>query len=156
MPDERDESAASDGLSDDGILRVAPGVDIRLAELDWRFSPAGGPGGQHANTSNTRAEVSLDLATSPSLPGWARERLVRRLGPTVTASAGERRSQAQNRQLALERLRSRLATGLKVERVRRPTRPTGASQRRRLEEKRRRGELKRERQKRQRGTSEDQ
>jgi ribosome-associated protein len=134
---------------------VAPGVDIRLGELDWRFSPAGGPGGQHANTSNTRAEVSLDLTNSPSLPGWARERLVRRLGATVTASAGERRSQAQNRQLALERLRSRLAAGLKVERVRRPTRPTGASQRRRLEEKRRRGELKRERQKRQRGTPED-
>lgn len=155
MPDESDESAATDGLSDGGLLRVAPGVDIRLGELDWRFSPAGGPGGQHANTSNTRAEVSLDLTNSPSLPGWARERLVRRLGATVTASAGERRSQAQNRQLALERLRSRLAAGLKVERVRRPTRPTGASQRRRLEEKRRRGELKRERQKRQRGTPED-
>lgn len=139
-----DESVARETSPDDG-LRVAPGVVIRLDELDWRFTASGGPGGQHANTSNTRAEVVFDVSSSPSLPAWARERLLRRLGATVTASAGERRSQAQNRELAVERLRSRLAAGLKVERPRRPTRPTELSQRRRVEEKRRRGELKRQR-----------
>ncbi|HEX6392370.1 MAG TPA: alternative ribosome rescue aminoacyl-tRNA hydrolase ArfB [Acidimicrobiales bacterium] len=152
MTDESD--APEQGRGD--ALRVTPGVEIRLEELDWRFSPAGGPGGQHANTSNTRAEVTFDIAASTSLRGWARQRLLDRLGPTVTASAGERRSQAQNRQLALDRLRARLAAGLKVERTRRPTRPTEASQRRRLEEKRRRGDLKRQRQRqRQRGSSDD-
>ncbi|HEX4863806.1 MAG TPA: alternative ribosome rescue aminoacyl-tRNA hydrolase ArfB [Acidimicrobiales bacterium] len=126
-------------------LPIAPGVAVRIDELDWRFSPAGGPGGQHANTSNTRAEVTFDAAASTSLPGWARDRIVARLGPVASAAAGERRSQAQNRQLALERLRDRLAAALKVERPRRPTRPTGASQRRRLDEKRRRSEIKRQR-----------
>ena len=127
------------------MLRVAPGVVIRLEELEWRFSPAGGPGGQHANTSNTRAEVTFDIASSPTLAGWARNRLTARLGERVTVSAGERRSQAQNRRLALERLAERLAAALEVERPRRPTRPTDASQRRRLEAKRRRGHLKRQR-----------
>jgi ribosome-associated protein len=124
---------------------VAPGVEVRLDELEWRFSAAGGPGGQHANTSNTRAEVVLDLRASASLPGWARDRIISRLGPVVSVAAGERRSQAQNRQLALDRLAERLAAALKVERPRRPTRPTDASQRRRLDEKRRRSELKRQR-----------
>jgi ribosome-associated protein len=127
------------------MLRVAPGVVIRLDELSWRFSPAGGPGGQHANTSNTRAEVTFEIASSPSLPDWARDRLSARLGGSVTVSAGERRSQSQNRRLALERLTERLAGALEAERPRRPTRPTGASQRRRLEEKRRRSDLKRQR-----------
>lgn len=126
-------------------LSVAPGVVIPVAELEWRFSTAGGPGGQHVNTSNTRAEVIFDAAGSPSLPEWARARIVERLGPTVSVAAGERRSQARNRDLALERLAERLAGALRVERPRRPTRPTSASQRRRLEQKRRRGELKRRR-----------
>ncbi|HUE58367.1 MAG TPA: alternative ribosome rescue aminoacyl-tRNA hydrolase ArfB [Acidimicrobiales bacterium] len=144
MPDSAD---STDGPSTalGGVLRVAPGVVIRLDELDWRFSPAGGPGGQHANTSNTRAEVTFGIAASPSLPSWARARLTSRLGASVSVSAGERRSQAQNRRLALERLGERLASALEVERPRRPTRPTGSSQRRRLEEKRRRGQLKRQR-----------
>ncbi|HVA73972.1 MAG TPA: alternative ribosome rescue aminoacyl-tRNA hydrolase ArfB [Acidimicrobiales bacterium] len=126
-------------------LRVAPGVAIPLDELGWRFTSAGGPGGQHVNTSNTRAEVVFDAAGSPSLPGWARERIVSRLGPVVTAAAGERRSQARNRELALERLAERLAASMRVEKARRPTRPSTTSQRRRVEQKRRRGELKRRR-----------
>lgn len=126
-------------------LSVAPGVVIPGGELEWRFTTAGGPGGQHVNTSNTRAEVVFDAAGSPSLPEWARERIVTRLGPTVSAAAGERRSQARNRDLAVERLAERLAGALRVERPRRPTRPTSASQRRRLEQKRRRGDLKRRR-----------
>lgn len=126
-------------------LRIAPGVSVQVGELEWRFTPAGGPGGQHVNTSNTRAEVVFDAAGSASLPGWAKERIVERLGPTVTAVAGERRSQARNRELALERLAERLAGALRVQAPRRPTRPTKASQRRRLEEKRRRGDVKRRR-----------
>ena len=124
-------------------LRIAPGVVIPVDELDWRFGPAGGPGGQHANTSNTRAEVAFDAAGSPSLPDWARQRIVSRLGGVVNAAAGERRSQARNRDLALERLAERLTGALRVEKPRRPTRPTAASQRRRIDEKRKRGSLKR-------------
>lgn len=124
---------------------MGPGVAIPVSELEWRFTSAGGPGGQHVNTSNTRAEVVFDVAGSPSLPDWARERIVARLGATVATAAGERRSQARNRQLALERLAERLASALAVEKPRRPTRPTMASQRRRIDQKRKRGELKRRR-----------
>ena len=126
-------------------LSPAPGVAIPLDELEWRYSTPGGPGGQHANTSQTAAVVRFDVSESPSLPSWARERLLRRLGPTVEAGAGERRSQAQNRELALERLSARLADALTPDRPRRPTRPTLASKRRRLEAKRQRGERKQER-----------
>jgi len=121
-------------------------VAIPLRELQWRFSASGGPGGQHVNTANTRAEVTLDLAGSPSLPAWARQRLVERLGRAVTVAASDRRSQARNRALALARLRGRLADALEETAPRRPTRPTAASQRRRLEAKRRQGVRKRERQ----------
>jgi ribosome-associated protein len=124
---------------------VAPGVAIPMRELTWRFSTSGGPGGQHVNTSNTRAEVSFDIAGSPSLPDWARERLLGRLGPGVTVAASDRRSQARNRELALARLAARLGAALEVAPARRPTRPTLASRQRRVEAKRRRGGLKRER-----------
>jgi ribosome-associated protein len=126
-------------------LTVAPGVAIPLPELTWRFSSSGGPGGQHVNTSNTRAEVSFDIAASPSLPAWARERLTARLGAVVTVAASDRRSQVRNRELALARMAARLAAALEVAPARRPTRPTLASQKRRVEAKRRRGNLKRER-----------
>lgn len=116
-----------------------------LTELAWRFSAAGGPGGQHVNTSNTKAEVRFDVARSPSLPPETRERLLHCLGPVVIAVAGERRSQARNRELALSRLAQRLEQALRVAPRRRPTRPTAASQRRRVEAKRRHGERKRER-----------
>ena len=108
-------------------------------------SASGGPGGQHVNTSNTRAEVTFDVAGSPSLPDWARERLASRLGPVVTVAASDRRSQARNRELALARLAARLGAALDVAPARRPTRPTRASQQRRVEAKRRRGGLKRDR-----------
>jgi ribosome-associated protein len=126
-------------------LTVAPGVVIPVRELTWRFSASGGPGGQHVNTSNTRAEVTFDVAGSPSLPDWARERLVGRLGPVVTVAASDRRSQARNRELALARLAARLAGALEVAPDRRPTRPTKTAQRRRVDAKRRRGNLKRDR-----------
>jgi ribosome-associated protein len=126
-------------------LVVAPGVVIPVGELQWRFSGAGGPGGQHVNTANTRAEVRFDVAASPTLPGWARRRIVDQLGPVVAVAASDRRSQLRNRELAMERLTARLAAALAVTRPRRPTRPTAGSQQRRLAAKRRRGDVKRRR-----------
>lgn len=124
-------------------LRVTPSCHIPLDELEWRFSTAGGPGGQHANTANTRVEVRFDVARSPSLGPRQRARLCSRLGPVVRVVAADERSQARNRELALERLRSKLADALHVERVRRPTKARPSAARARLEAKRRRGEVKR-------------
>jgi ribosome-associated protein len=132
-------------MSDSDVLRPAPGVTIPLTELEWRYSTSGGPGGQHANTSQTRADVRFDIASSPSLSEWARARLLAKLGASVEAGAGERRSQARNRDLAVERLTARLTVALAPERPRRPTRPTLASKRRRLDAKRRQGDQKRQR-----------
>jgi ribosome-associated protein len=126
-------------------LRVTRTCTIPLDELEWRFTGSGGPGGQHANTSNTRAEVRFNIADSPSLGPRQRARLLERLGPVVRVAASDERSQARNRALALERLRSRLAEALRVQRERRPTAPTTASQQRRLESKRRRSQVKRQR-----------
>jgi ribosome-associated protein len=128
---------------DEGILRVTRSCAIPLSELEWRFTASGGPGGQHANRSNTRAEVRFDVAASPSLSDVHRERLVQRLGPVVRVVADDERSQLRNRDLALERLRGRLAEALRVERTRRPTAPTRTSQQRRLESKKRRSDVKR-------------
>lgn len=116
---------------------------IPLAELEWRFSASGGPGGQHANTSNTRAEVRFDVVNSPSLGPRQRARLLERLGPEVRVVASDERSQARNRELATERLRARLAAGLHVERPRRPTAPTYGSTVARLAAKKRRADTKR-------------
>jgi ribosome-associated protein len=132
--------------SEHGVLRVSRSCAIPLDELEWRFTSSGGPGGQHANRSNTRAEVRFDVAASPSLSEVHRARLVERLGPVVRVVADDERSQLRNRELALERLRARLAEALRVERTRRPTAPTRASRERRLETKRRRGETKKGRQ----------
>lgn len=128
-------------MADD--LRVSGSLRIPLAELEWRFSRAGGPGGQHANTADTRAEVRFDVACSPSLGPRQRARLLDKLGPVVRVVASDERSQARNRQLALERLAARLAEALHVERPRRPTRPTKGAEERRLQAKRRQGERKR-------------
>ena len=124
-------------------LRVTRTCAIPLSELEWKFTGSGGPGGQHANTANTRAEVRFDVANSPSLGPRQRERLLERLGPVVRVVASDERSQARNRALALERLRSRLAEALRVSRERRPTAPTFGAQQRRLDAKRRRAEIKR-------------
>jgi ribosome-associated protein len=125
------------------VLHVAPGVEIPLDELTWRFSGSGGPGGQHVNTANTKAEVSFDAGSSTSLPEWARELIEAKLGPVVSVAASDSRSQARNRELALSRLCARLASALQVAPPRRPTRPTLASQRKRLEAKRKHSDLKR-------------
>jgi ribosome-associated protein len=126
-------------------LRVTGTCAIPLDELEWRFSGSGGPGGQHANTSNTRVELRFDVAGSPSLGPRQRERVLERLGPVVRVVVADTRSQARNRELALERLRERLAAALRTPRARRPTAPSAAARRRRVDAKRRRGQLKRQR-----------
>jgi ribosome-associated protein len=126
-------------------LRVTGTCAIPLDELEWRFSGPGGPGGQHANTSNTRVEVRFDVAGSPSLTDAQRARLLDRCGPAVRVVAADTRSQARNRELALARLRERLAEALRTPRARRATAPTAAGRRRRREAKRRRSDLKRQR-----------
>ena len=128
-----------------GEVVVTRTCRIPLDELEWRFSASGGPGGQHANTTNTRVEVVFDVAGSASLGPRQRARLLERVGPVVRVVASERRSQLRNRELALARLASRLAEGLRVEPPRRPTRPPASAGAARLEDKRRRSETKRRR-----------
>ena len=118
---------------------------LPLAELSWRFSRSGGPGGQHANTSDTRAEVRFDIAGSASLGPRQRARLQERFGDEVRVVASDERSQARNRDLALERLADRLADALRVTTPRRATKPSRASDRRRLEAKRRQSNRKADR-----------
>lgn len=126
-------------------MRVTRTCRIPLDELEWRFSGSGGPGGQHANTANTRAEVRFDVAGSPSLGPRQRARLLEKLGPLVRVVASDERSQARNRELALERLETRLAEALHIERPRVATKPSKGAQERRLQSKRRRSEVKRRR-----------
>ena len=128
-----------------GRLRVSSTLVLPLAELSWRFSRSGGPGGQHANTSDTRAEVRFDIAGSPSLGPRQRARLQERFGDEVWVVASDERSQARNRDLALERLADRLAEALRVSTPRRATKPSRASDRRRLEAKRRQSNRKADR-----------
>ena len=124
------------------------------AELLERFSRSSGPGGQGVNTTDSRVELSFDLAASPSVPNHLRDRLAQRLAPrlvdgVVTVVAQEHRTQLANRRAARERLAQVLRdAAAPPPRVRRPTRPTRASRERRLEDKRRRGETKRSRQRR--------
>jgi ribosome-associated protein len=119
------------------LLRVTASLSIPLSELRWRFSRSGGPGGQHANTSDTRVDLTFDIARSPSLGPRQRARLQERYGDVLRVVAADERSQARNRDLALRRLRERLASGLKVDTPRRATRPSKASVQRRLDAKRR-------------------
>jgi ribosome-associated protein len=124
-------------------MRITGSVAIPLSEVELRVSRSSGPGGQHANVTASRVEAVFDVLASSSLTEDQKARVAARLGPRVTAVAQDTRSQARNRELALERLRSRLATALTPARKRRPTSPTRAARRRRLDSKRRRGETKR-------------
>ena len=126
-------------------VKVTATLRVPGDELVWRFSGSGGPGGQHANTANTRVELTWDIANSSAPGPRQRALLLERLGPTVRVVVSAERSQARNRELALERLRTRVAAALRVQPARRPTRPTRASKERRLEEKRRHAARKRER-----------
>jgi ribosome-associated protein len=126
-------------------LRVNGGLRIPLSELEWRATGSGGPGGQHANTANTRVEAHFDIDGSPSLGPRQRAKLLARFGPTLRVVASDSRSQSRNRQLVLERLAARLADALRVERPRVDTRPTRGSKVRRVEAKRQRSRTKQQR-----------
>jgi ribosome-associated protein len=124
-------------------MPVARGVAIPLSEVELRASRSSGPGGQHANVTASRIEAVFDVAASRALDDEQKRRVMARVGPRVVAVAQDARSQARNRELALERLQGRLRAALHVRRPRQATRPTRASRERRLEGKRRRAQLKR-------------
>lgn len=143
--DANDANDAVDASQRGAVLRVSRTLSVPLAELQWRTTTPGGPGGQHANRTQSRVEVRFDVQSSRALGPRQRAMLLERLGPVVTASASDERSQARNRQLALQRLAERMSAALRVRRPRRPTAPSAASKARRLEDKRRRAGVKRDR-----------
>jgi len=124
-------------------LEIAPGLSVPLSEITVRASRSSGPGGQHGNVTASRVEAIFDVRASRALSEAQRQRILARAGPVVRAVAQDTRSQARNRDLALERLGERLARAVAAPRARRATRPSAAARRRRLEAKRRRGEHKR-------------
>jgi ribosome-associated protein len=135
----------SERASERGRLRVNSTCVIRLDELEWRTTASGGPGGQHANTSDTRVEVRFPIAASASLAPRQKERLLEQFGPVARATASDSRSQARNREVALERLRTRLADALHLDPPRRATKPTKSAKRARLDSKRRQSARKQDR-----------
>jgi ribosome-associated protein len=138
-------------MSDESSLEVSPTLRVPLAELEYRASRSGGPGGQHVNTSSTRVEVWWDVAGSPSLTDEQRQRLLARLatrldgGGRLRLVSGASRSQLRNREDVTERLRTMVAAALVVPKARKRTRPSRAAKAARLEAKRRRSATKRER-----------
>jgi ribosome-associated protein len=132
-------------------LRVNDRLTIPFAEVTVRASRSSGPGGQHANVTASRVEASFDVRASATLSEAQRRRLLARRGPRVVAVAQDARSQARNRELALQRLAERIAQALVVPKRRRATRPTAASRERRLTSKRRDAQRKRERRRPQNG-----
>ncbi len=126
-------------------MLVSERSTIPLEAVQIRTSRSSGPGGQHANVTASRVDVEVDLTTCPGLADDDRRLLLERLGPRVTATAQDTRSQLRNRELALQRLQRRLAAGLVTAPPRRPTRPTRGSVADRLASKRRRADLKRDR-----------
>jgi ribosome-associated protein len=126
-------------------LHPTRSVRIPLDEVVVRASRSSGPGGQHANVTASRIEVSFDVAASASLSDEQKRRVVNRCGPVVRAIAQDARSQTRNRELALRRLEERLARALHVARPRTATKPTKGSRQRRLEAKAQRGAIKRDR-----------
>src|SRR5206468_3187156 len=131
--------AAMDGES----IRVTRSVVLPVGEIVFRFSRSSGPGGQHAQKSETRVEAVFDVESSTALTETQKRRVVARAGPVLRAVAQDERSQSRNRELALERLVEQLRRALRVERRRVPTTPTEAARERRLEEKRHRSKTKR-------------
>jgi ribosome-associated protein len=129
----------------DDPMEVTRDVAVPLREIALRTSRSSGPGGQHANVTDSRVEAIFDVAASTALTDAQRARVLARCGPVVRAVAQDARSQARNRELALERLRERLARALAVPRARRATRPTAASRTRHQEAKRRQAQRKRDR-----------
>ena len=116
-----------------------------MHELVWRFSGSGGPGGQHANTSNTKVDLSFDIENSASLGPRQRERMIDRLGSVVRVTASDTRSQTRNRELALERMREKLQDALRVETPRRATKPSKTAKQARVDSKKIRSTTKQQR-----------
>ena len=129
----------------DESIRVTRSVSILPEEIELRVSRSSGPGGQHANTSETRVEALFAVEASRSLTERQKRRVLAKAGPVIRAVAQDERSQARNRELAVERLVAKLADALHVERRRVPTTPTAAARERRLASKRRRSTVKRSR-----------
>jgi ribosome-associated protein len=127
-------------------IQVTSRLAIPLEEVELRYSRSSGPGGQHAQKTETRVEAVFDVARSATLSEAQKERLTAQAGPVVRAVAQDERSQSRNRELALERLGEAIRAGVRVPRKRRPTKPTAASRERRLEGKKRRASVKRMRQ----------
>lgn len=127
-------------------IRVTRSVSIPLSEIDLRFSRSSGPGGQHAQKSETRVEALFDVEASGSLTDRQKQRVLRKAGPVVRAIAQDERSQTRNRELAIGRVADALREALQVERRRVATKPSRAAVERRLEQKRRRSATKRLRQ----------
>jgi ribosome-associated protein len=125
------------------VIRVTRSVVLPEGEIELRTSRSSGPGGQHAQKSETRVEAVLDVEASSALSDAQKRRVIARVGPVLRAVAQDERSQARNKELAVERLVAQLRAALRVERKRLPTQPTAASRQRRLDEKKRRGETKR-------------
>jgi ribosome-associated protein len=130
-------------MTDD--LDIGHGIRIPISEVELRASRSGGPGGQHANKTASRIEAIFDVRASAALSESQKRRIAARLGPRVTAVSKDSRGQARNREIAIERLRARLADAVAPGKPRRATRPGRASRERRLQEKRRRSEHKRNR-----------
>jgi len=131
----------------DRDLEIDDSLVIPANELTWRFSRSSGPGGQHVNTTDTRVELSWRIMRSTVLDEQRRDLLIERLGSratdgVLTVSASEFRSQLRNREAARDKLAAAVRRALRPRRTRRPTKPTRGSRRRRLEEKRKRGETK--------------
>jgi ribosome-associated protein len=124
-------------------LDIGRGVVVPLGEIELRTSRSSGPGGQHANTSETRVEAVFDVESSQALTDAQKRRVVAKAGPVLRAVAQDERSQLRNRDLAVERLVEKLRAALAIPRRRVATTPSRAARERRVEQKRRRGATKR-------------
>jgi ribosome-associated protein len=134
---------AIEGESSANRIRVTRSVSIARSEIRFRTSRSGGPGGQHAQKTETRVEALFDVDSSPSLTAAQKQRVAARAGRVLRAVAEDERSQARNRELAGERLVSALREALRVPRRRLATRPPRAAVEERLAEKQRRSDVKR-------------
>jgi ribosome-associated protein len=123
-------------------IRVTRSVIVPRREIELRFSRSSGPGGQHAQRTETRVEAVFDVEASSALTERQKRRVVAKAGPVLRAVAQDERSQWRNRELAVERLVEALRAALEVRRARKPTKPSAAAKERRLAAKRRRGDVK--------------
>src|SRR5579864_6347320 len=130
-------------MTDSESIRVTRSVVVPRSEIELRTSRSSGPGGQHAQKSETRVEALFDVEASSALTDAQKRRVVAKAGPVLRAVAQDERSQLRNKELATERLVEALREALRVPRKRTPTKPSAAARQRRLDEKKRRGETKR-------------